>query len=254
VARIRAIPLIQTDTGTALRVGDVADVVKGIEDPPTKLAFSNGKRSVFVTAFISSNQRVDLWAETAREMVDDFATTIPSDISIIPVFDQSKYTVSRLNGLAQNLLRSALLVFSVLFFVMGWRAAIVVGMALPLTVALVLTLFKFFNFPMHQMSVTGLVISLGLLIDNAIVVVDEYEQERIAGHSVIDSIDRSLKKLFGPLFASTLTTALAFAPIAFLPGGAGELIGLIGTSVAFSLYLIHIWLCPRDARVDVTGL
>ncbi|MEL7041797.1 MAG: efflux RND transporter permease subunit [Pseudomonadota bacterium] len=240
VARIRAIPLIQTDTGTALRVGDVADVVKGIEDPPTKLAFSNGKRSVFVTAFISSNQRVDLWAETAREMVDDFATTIPSDISIIPVFDQSKYTVSRLNGLAQNLLISALLVFSVLFFVMGWRAAIVVGMALPLTVALVLTLFKFFNFPLHQMSVTGLVISLGLLIDNAIVVVDEYEQERIAGHSVIDSIDRSLKKLFGPLFASTLTTALAFAPIAFLPGGAGEFIGMIGTSVVFSVVMSFI--------------
>ncbi|MEP1143902.1 MAG: efflux RND transporter permease subunit [Henriciella sp.] len=250
VARIRSIPLVQSADGTALRVGDVADVVKGIADPPTKLAFSDGKRAVFVTAYIQSNQRVDVWAEAARAMVEEYAITVPSDISVTPIFDQSKYTETRLNGLAQNLLISALLVFAVLFFVMGWRAAIVVGMALPLTVALVLTLFKFFNYPLHQMSVTGLVISLGLLIDNAIVVVDEYDQERLSGHSVSESIDRSLKKLFGPLFASTLTTALAFAPIAFMPGGAGEFIGMIGTSVVFSVimsFLIAMTVIPAMA-------
>ncbi|MCR9270384.1 MAG: efflux RND transporter permease subunit [Hyphomonadaceae bacterium] len=252
VARIRSIPLVQSPDGSALRVGDVADVVKGIEDPPTKLAFSNGKRAVFVTAYISSNQRVDVWARNARAMVEDFATTVPSDISVTPIFDQSKYTESRLNGLAQNLVISAFLVFAVLFFVMGWRAAIVVGMALPLTVALVLTLFKFFNYPLHQMSVTGLVISLGLLIDNAIVVVDEYDQERLSGHSIVESIDRSLKKLFGPLFASTLTTALAFAPIAFMPGGAGEFIGMIGTSVVFSVvmsFIIAMTIIPALAGI-----
>ncbi|MEL6857608.1 MAG: efflux RND transporter permease subunit [Pseudomonadota bacterium] len=240
VARIRSIPLLQTADGTALRVGDVAEVVKGIEDPVTKLAFSNGKRAVFVTAYIQSNQRVDLWAAAAREMVAEFAETVPADISVTPIFDQSVYTESRLNGLAVNLLISALLVFTVLFFVMGWRAAIVVGMALPLTVALVLTLFKFFNYPLHQMSVTGLVISLGLLIDNAIVVVDEYDQERAHGYSIVEAIDRSLSKLFGPLFASTLTTALAFAPIAFMPGGAGEFIGMIGTSVVFSVVMSFV--------------
>lgn len=250
VARIRSIPLVQSPDGTAVRVGDVADVVKGIEDPPTKMAFSNGKRAIFVTAYIQSNQRVDVWARTARQLVDEFALTVPNDISVTPIFDQSKYTETRLNGLARNLGMSALLVFAVLFFVMGWRAAIVVGMALPLTVALVLTLFKFFNYPLHQMSVTGLVISLGLLIDNAIVVVDEYDQERAGGRTILDSIDHSLKKLFGPLFASTLTTALAFAPIAFMPGGAGEFIGMIGTSVVFSVvmsFLVAMTVIPALA-------
>ena len=250
VARIRAIPLTQNANGTALRVGDVAEVVKGIEDPPTKLAFSNGKRAVFVTAYIQSNQRVDLWAQAARDMVEEFAVSVPSDISVVPIFDQSKYTESRLNGLAFNLLMSALLVFTVLFFVMGWRAAIVVGTALPLTVALVLTVFTFFKYPLHQMSVTGLVISLGLLIDNAIVVVDEYEQERLHGRSILEAIDEALKKLFGPLFASTLTTVLAFAPIAFMPGAAGEFIGMIGTSVMLSVimsFLVAMTVIPALA-------
>ncbi|MEO1553512.1 MAG: efflux RND transporter permease subunit [Pseudomonadota bacterium] len=250
VARIRAIPLSQSADGTALRVGDLAEVIKGIEDPPTKLAFSDGKRAVFVTAYIQSNQRVDVWAQSAREMVEEFAVGVPADISVVPIFDQSKYTESRLNGLAFNLLMSALLVFMVLFFVMGWRAAIVVGMALPLTVALVLTLFNFFSYPLHQMSVTGLVISLGLLIDNAIVVVDEYEQERVHGRTILEALDEALKKLFGPLFASTLTTVLAFAPIAFMPGGAGEFIGMIGTSVMLSVmmsFLVAMTVIPALA-------
>ncbi len=235
IARIRSVPLLQRPDGSALRVGDVAQVVKGVEDPLTRLAFSDGDRAIMVVAYIQSNQRVDVWAKAAREMVAEFANEAPADIGVKVIFDQSSYTEARLNGLAKNLGFSALIIFAVLFFVMGWRAALVVGLALPLTVALVLMLFKVFDYPLHQMSVTGLVISLGLLIDNAIVVVDEFEQERLSGRSVLSAIEHSLGKLFGPLFASTLTTALAFSPIAFMPGAAGEFIGMIGMSVIFSV-------------------
>ncbi len=235
IARIRAVPLLQRGDGSALRVGDIAEVLKGVEDPPTRLAFSDGDPAIMVVAYIQPNQRVDLWASAARDVIAQFANEAPADIAVKTIFDQSRYTENRLNGLAKNLGFSALIVFGVLFFVMGWRAALVVGLALPLTVALVLTLFKFFDIPLHQMSVTGLVISLGLLIDNAIVVVDEFEQERARGLSVAGAIEHSLGKLAGPLFASTLTTALAFAPIAFMPGAAGEFIGMIGMSVIFSV-------------------
>ena len=235
IARIRAVPLIQRGDGSALRVGDIAEVRKGIEDPATVMNFTNGRRSVVVGAFIQPNQRVDQWAERARALVSEFDTASPAAIDVQLVFDQSEYTGARLNGLAQNLAFSSVIVFLALFVVMGWRAAFVVGAALPLTIALVLILFNLFGYPLHQMSVTGLVISLGLLIDNAIVVYDEYDQERARGHGVVESIDIALSKLFGPLFASTLTTALAFAPIALMPGAAGEFIGMLGVSVIFSV-------------------
>lgn len=250
VARIRAAPLVQRADGSAIRVGDVAAVTKSFREPAETLNFSNGKRSITVGAYIQPEQRVDQWAETARAVVADFQETAPASISVQTVFDQSEYTEARLNGLAQNLGFSALIVFGVLFFLMGWRSAIVVGMALPLTVCLVLILFNFFNIPLHQMSVTGLVISLGLLIDNAIVVVDEYEQKRMAGSGKIEAIDYSIKHLFAPLAASTLTTALAFVPIAMLPGGAGEFVGMIGTSVIFSVvssFLIAMTVIPALA-------
>ncbi|WP_300395931.1 efflux RND transporter permease subunit [Henriciella sp.] len=254
IARIRSVPLVQRDDGTALRVGDIAEVQKGIEDPASVMNFTDNKRSILVGAFIQPNQRVDKWAETARGLVAEFEANSPDEIDVRIVFDQSQYTEARLNGLAQNLGFSALIVFLVLFLVMGWRAAFVVGSALPLTVALVLILFNLFGYPLHQMSVTGLVISLGLLIDNSIVVFDEYDQERARGHSIIDAIDISIGKLFGPLFASTLTTALAFAPIAFMPGSAGEFIGMIGVSVIFSVctsFLLAMTITPFMAgRLD----
>ena len=250
IARIRSVPLVQRPDGSSIRVGDVATVSKGLRDPPDVINYTDGKRSVVIGAFIQTDQRVDMWAAEARKVVAEFKALAPAGVDVRTVFDQSGYTEARLNGLASNLGYSALIVFGVLFFAMGWRSAIVVGLALPLTICLVLVLFNFTNVPLHQMSVTGLVISLGLLIDNAIVVVDEYDQKRIAGYGVLDSIDDSLKHLFAPLAASTLTTAFAFIPIASLPGSAGEFIGTMGLSVIFSVcssFLIAMTVIPAVA-------
>jgi multidrug efflux pump subunit AcrB len=250
ISRVRAVPVLQAPNGSVLRVGDVATVAKGYEDPPTRMAFENSQRAVLVAAYISPNQRVDRWAEGARGAVETFAKGVPPGIKVEIVFDQSHYTTARLSGLAQNLGYSALIVFVVLFFTMGWRSALVCGTAMPLTVALVLILFNIFGQPLHQMSVTGLVISLGLLIDNAIVVVDDIDQWRAKGLSRLEAIDRSLKHLFAPLAASTLTTALAFAPIAMLPGSAGEFVGMIGISVIYSIvasFVLSVTLVPAMA-------
>ncbi|MEM8921719.1 MAG: efflux RND transporter permease subunit, partial [Pseudomonadota bacterium] len=228
-------PLSPGRDGAALRVGDVAEVQKGRKDPPDTLAVSDGTRSIMVAAYLEPNLRVDLWAENARQVLSDFADAAPTGVSVDIVFDQSVYTETRLFGLARNLVFSALLVVVVLFFALGWRAALVVGSALPLTVCLVLILFNFFGMPLHQMSVTGLVISLGLLIDNAIVVVDEFQLRRQRGMAVRDALEDSIGHLAAPLFASTLTTALAFAPIALQPGGTGEFIGMMGVAVIFAV-------------------
>ena len=250
ISRIRSVPLVQQDNGSAVRVGDVATVTKGLADPVRVLDFHDGRRSITVGAFIQPNQRVDQWAERARRMVADFSGEVAAPVAVEVVFDQSHYTNQRLGGLTRSLGFSALIVFAVLFLVMGWRAALVVGTALPLTVCLVLILFNLFSMPLHQMSVTGLVISLGLLIDNAIVVVDDIDQLRARGAGRLEAIDRALEHLFGPLFASTLTTALAFAPIALLPGSAGEFVGMIGISVIFAVgssFLISMTVIPSMA-------
>lgn len=234
VDRIRSIALGQGEDGSFIRVGDVADVEKGARTPVDAMALTDGRRSVFVAAYLQPELRADLWSLDADAVVAEFAASVPG-VRVDTLFRQGDYVASRLNGLAQNLGYSALIVFAVLFVMMGWRAAFIVGSALPLTVLAVLLLTRIYGEPLHQMSVTGLVVALGLLIDNAIVVVDEYRLFRARGRSPIDALDASLKHLFAPLLASTMTTIFAFAPIALMPGAAGEFISMIGMSVIFAV-------------------
>lgn len=250
IGRIAGVTLLQRPDGSSVRLTDLARISKGFEDPPTRAALVNNLPSILVAAYISPDQRVDLWAGEARRIVEGFADGMPPGLSADILFDQSIYTSQRLEGLASNLVLSACIVFAVLFLLMGWRSAIVVGLAMPLTVALVLILFNLFGHPLHQMSVTGLVISLGLLIDNAIVVADEFDQWRARGAGRLEAIERSLSQLGAPLAASTLTTALAFAPIAILPGASGEFIGMIGVSVIYAIttsFLVSVTIVPALA-------
>jgi multidrug efflux pump subunit AcrB len=112
---------------------------------------------------------------------------------------------------------------------------LIVGAALPLSALMVLAGLRWLDIPIHQMSVTGLIVALGLLIDNAIVMVDDVYQRLSEGESPSQSIRHSVAHLQVPLLGSTLTTALAFGPIALMPGPAGEFVGTIAISVIIAV-------------------
>ncbi|MCG8440492.1 MAG: efflux RND transporter permease subunit [Caulobacterales bacterium] len=249
-ARVADAPLVQRPGGETVRIGDVARVEKGVESPPSAVGLIDGRRAIFVAAYLQPELRVDRWTVRANDLVAAFAEEAPSAVDVAIAFEQSEYVDRRLNGLAGNLMMSALIVFAVLFFMMGWRAAFIVGTALPLTTLLVLILIGLYGETLHQMSVTGLVISLGLLIDNAIVMVDEYRLKRAKGATRLEAVDGSVRHLFAPLAASTVTTMLAFAPIALMPDVTGEFISMIGVSVIFAVgssFLLAMTVVPAFA-------
>jgi len=231
--RLRAAP-ISGSGGDFVRLGDIADIARGEREPVSASALLNGERTILVAGYLEPGLQVSAWDSRARTAVEAFAAANPG-VEVEIVFAQAEYVVDRLSGLAINLGFSALIVFAVLFVMMGWRAALITGSALPLTVLLVVLLINLFGEPLHQMSVTGLVVALGLLIDNAIVVVDDYRLLRARGLDRLAAVEKAVKTLFGPLLASTLTTIFAFAPIALMPGAAGEFIGMIGVSVIFAV-------------------
>jgi multidrug efflux pump subunit AcrB len=235
LARIREIPVRREADGRFLRVGDISRVEKSVREPPATIALPGGRRGVVVTATMSTPNRVDVWAERARAVSDAFRAEVPDGIAYEVIFDQSVYTGERLGSLVGNLLLGAAIVVGVLFFMMGWRSAIVVASALPLTVAAVLAQLNWLGVPLHQTSITGLIIALGLLIDNAIVVVDEFRLKRRDGLAAEAAVSASVRKLVVPLAASTLTTVLAFLPIVLMPGPAGEFVGPISIGVGLSV-------------------
>ncbi len=246
LARVREIPVRTGAEGRMVRVGDIADVRKTVADPPNELALASGRPAVVVAVRGEDNVRIDHWAERARAVVRDFSDRTATGVSVETLFDQSGYVESRLNGLAQNLLISMGLVTLVILFLMGWRSAIAVGLALPLASLMVLSGMRIMGVPLHQMSVTGLIVALGLLIDNAIVIVDEVRR-RAETSSAGEAVAGAVRHLALPLFGSTFTTALAFMPIVLMPGAAGEFVGSIGLSVILAIassFLLAMTITP----------
>lgn len=236
IERVENIPIrYQGDTGF-VRLSDLARVEKTISNPPKSLAVVNGKRAIVVGAFVRPNQRIDTWSAEVGEALDQFEAQLPTGIVLDRFFEQNDYVATRLSTLLMNLLLGGLAVFLVIFFLMGWRSALVVSIALPLSAMMVLFGMRMMDIPVHQMSITGLIIALGLLIDNAIVIVEEMSIRMKQGYTPGKAVSKSVKHLCLPLFGSTLTTAFAFAPIALMPGPAGEFVGSIAANVILAIF------------------
>lgn len=233
--RIANVPLRQNGNGEVVRLGDVASVEKSWRDPPTEIGLVEGRRSVYVAARMLGDRRVDHWMKEAKSVVGDFRKNLSSTVQLNVVFDQGKYTNARLGELGSNLGMGAGVVVLVVFFMMGWRSSILVGLALPLVSAIVLFAMSVLGIPLHQMSIFGLIVAMGLLIDNAIVVVDEIGTEMKHGESAKTAIAKTVGHLFVPLLGSTLTTVAAFLPVFLLPGSLGEFVGPIATTVILAL-------------------
>ena len=235
VERIRGIPIKREPSGTVVRVGDIATVRKHHKTPSPTIALIHGKRAVVVTTTMETGTRVDQWTNSAKKIISAYQIELPSSIKLEVIIDQNYYTTERLSSLLNNLIMAIIIVLTALFWLMGIRSALIVGISLPLTLAMVLGGLHLLDIPLHQMSVTGLIIALGLLIDNAIVVVEEYKMNKIKGIGFGSAIAASVKHLFVPLLASTLTTALAFLPIALTPGPIGDFTGAMAVSVILSV-------------------
>ncbi len=235
VARIRAIPLAEDAGGGLVTVGDVAAVERAVAEPPAELAIVRGRDAVVLALRMADGRRVDRWAEGMRAAAADFAEAAPAGIGVEILFDQSRYTDDRLAALMVNLATGAALVLGVLFVTLGWRAALIVGIALPMTSLMALATLNAFAIPIHQMSVTGLIVALGLVVDSAIVMTDAIRQRRAAGMAALAAVREATRHLWLPLASSTATTILAFMPIALMPGAAGEFTGPIAFSVIIAL-------------------
>ncbi|MGD1700407.1 efflux RND transporter permease subunit [Dapis sp. BLCC M229] len=233
--RIRNIPISFSNQGQFTRLSDIAEVRKTIAEPPNELALINGRPASTLAAFVESDYQIDSWARSAEAVIEKFRKELGQGLKLEIIFNQSNYIETRLKSLILNLLMSGILVFGITVFLMGWKSAIVVGLALPLSSCMVLGMMKFLNVHLNQMSITGLIVALGLLIDTAIIVVDEVTKNMVSGLEAETAINKAINHLFLPLTASTLTTALAFLPIVLMPGTGGEFVGGIGISVILAV-------------------
>lgn len=232
---IANIPLVAAD-GSYLRVADVATIEQSWQTPEREFAIVDGKRMVFVAARMQTTVRVDQWTAAVKAKITDFNNEFDGTVKANMVFEQNEYTQARLNDLTENLLLGSVVVMLVILVFMGAKASWIVGLALPLCAAFAIFSLGFFDQQIHQMSIFGIIIAIGLLIDNAIVITDEIRLNLLdQSLTRLQALEKSVKHLFSPLLASTLTTVLGFMPIFLLTGNIGDFIGAIAISVVMAL-------------------
>lgn len=233
--RIRSVPLQEAADGRIIRVGDVADVRRGQRQPTTSIAIVDGRSGILIAAKMEDGLQVDTWAKRVAAAVGATAPLLPGGLELKSLFDQSVYTSDRLGDVLQNMALGIVIVVAVLFLTLGWRAAVVVAIVIPLSAIVSVAVLRWVEVPIHQMSVTGLIVALGLLVDAAIVVTDEIRRRLAAGITRLEAVDGAVRRLAAPLLASTATTVLAFMPMLLLPGPAGDFVGSIATAVIVML-------------------
>ena len=227
---IRSLPL-RTNDGTLLRVGDVAEVKYGAAEQRVKVSH-NGKRAIWITA----NQKQGTDATKLRNLlVQELALQqklLPPDIKAIVQFDQSRDITKRLKELARDF---GIALFLVLFTLLplGWRASIIVMISIPLSIASGLLAISAMGFNLSQLVVAGFILSLGLLVDDSIVVVENIARHLRMGKSRDQAAIDGTKEITMAVMGSTGVLIFAFFPLFFLPEGAGKFTqSFIGTIVS----------------------
>ncbi|MEE9603045.1 MAG: efflux RND transporter permease subunit, partial [Thermoguttaceae bacterium] len=233
--RIRNIPVPNGSAGQIVRVADVADVTRSVREPAASLAYADSQQAILVAAKMQDDKQVDKWMTQVRSLLDDYEAELPGGLQHRLLFDQSQYTFDRLADVLTNLLIGVALVVTVLIFTLGWRPALIVAAILPLASLMSLAGLQAAGIPIHQMSITGLIVALGLLVDSGIVMTDEIRKRLEKGEERLAAVGDSVRRLAVPLLASTVTTALAFMPMAVLPGPAGDFVGAIAVAVIIML-------------------
>lgn len=226
---------LRTGDASTLRLGNVASITRTVREPAKNLALHDGEDAVLVALRIEDRQRIDRWAADIRDAIAAFDATAPEGLKIEMIFDQSQQTDERLAEIGQSLTIGLALVMAVLFVSMGLRSALIVGATIPLVGLATIASLNWIGVPIHQMSSTGLIVALGLVVDANIVMVDEIARRIASGQTRSAAVAGAIRRLVTPLTASTLTTAFAFMPMLLLPGAAGDFISTIAIAVIFML-------------------
>lgn len=235
-----------------IRLSDVATVTYTDDDAETyaKINGNNGvllsftKQSSYATADVSANIS-DKFAQLEKEYKDD-------DLSFTTLYDQGDYIHIVINSVLQNLLLGAILAILILLvFLRDLRPTIITAVSIPLSVIFAIVLMYFSGVTLNMISLAGLAIGVGMLVDNSIVVVENIYRLRSMGYSRVQAAVSGAVQVAGAITASTLTTICVFVPIIFVDGMTRDIFTDLALTVAYSLLaslLIALTVVPAMAK------
>ncbi|TBH71420.1 efflux RND transporter permease subunit [Aquirufa antheringensis] len=214
----------------------LTDVAKVYFDyaPENHITRLNQNRCLFVTAAQKSGENIAKTQAAYEPVIAQFKKTLPKNIDLVVNFDQAENVNTRLSGLLKDFIIAILLV-ALTLLPLGLRAASIVMISIPLSLAIGIILLNIMGYSLNQLSIVGLVVALGLLVDDSIVVVENIERWMREGHSRLDATLKATNQIGMAVLGCTVTLIIAFLPLVFLPEASGEFIRSLPMAVIFCI-------------------
>ena len=214
--------VVHAANGKVTLLRDVADVYFAYEEEKHRTRL-NGTKAVLITASQKKGQHIFNVADEARALIESYKTKIPPSMKLVVNFDQSSNVEKRLGGFARDFMLAILLV-SITLLPLGFRASLVVMISIPLSLSIGLFAMDLMGFTLNQLSIVGLIVALGILVDDAIVVVENIERYLREGATRLQAAVEAVKHIALAVIGVTITLIIAFIPLIMLPNSPGEFI------------------------------
>lgn len=249
--------------GAGIKLSDLATVTLTSADPRTETLL-DGKPAVGLVVYKDAGSNTVAVTQGIYKAMDQLKAEFP-DVTMHVVAAQARFVTDALGNLTQEIVAGGVLsLLVILFFLRDWRASLAIGLIVPLSVLMAVMVLQMLHVTINILSLGGLALGVGLLVDNAIVVAEATGRLREEGVPPIEAARRATEEVSGPLIAGTLTTLLVFGPIVFVRGLAAALFRDLSLSVVTSLsasLLLALTLMPvmmmrtgaREGAHDAVG-
>ena len=224
-----------TPAGIPVRIGDVSTVAPGVK-PVYTVVTANGKPAVLLNINRQPDGNTMQVAQEVHDEIERIRKTLPTGVRIEPFYDQSIIVGDSIGSVRDAILLGLILVSIILVvFLRDWGTSLVAGLVIPATVLVTFIALKLMGQTFNLMTLGGLAAAVGLVIDDAIVVVENIVLHRDAGQSRIEAIRRALKEITVPLIGSTITPVVVFIPLVVITGVTGVFFRALAVTMTVSL-------------------
>ncbi|MBW1710421.1 MAG: efflux RND transporter permease subunit [Deltaproteobacteria bacterium] len=228
------IPLIERGDRVVF-LGDVAEIVDGHEEDIT-YSRVQGQSSVSIAVKKRPGANILETAQKIRDRLTELEKTFPVGIHSVVTADQSKYIKQSFNAMTNSALSGLFVVICVLYFALGFRNSIIASLAIPLSLLITFILLNLFGLSNNDMVRFSLVLCIGLLVDNAIIVVESAYYHYQLGKDRLTAVIDGVSEIALPVISATLTTVAAFLPMLLMSGMMGKFMGFMPKTVAIALF------------------
>jgi len=226
-----------TSTNSRVYLKDVATITKGYEEFPQHFIHFNGHPALSIgISMVAGGNIVNLGSAVSKKLAT-IKEMLPLGVEITPIYNQPYWVDKSIKGFVINLVEAVIIVVGVLLVFMGMRSGILIGVTLLLIVFGTLTIMYFFNINLQRISLGALIIALGMLVDNALVIVDGILVRTQMGERTVDAAEKVVNQVMWPLFGATVVGILAFSGIGLSQDKTGEYIASLFHVILISLLL-----------------